>query len=146
MSWCSCRRMRSSRRVMFWWFQSGWGREICWTSNRTRCATFWSRFKKRRSRRRMGWEQPVSEFNKITGSAAAKRFTIPIFTSCPLSEEKRLELPRRGESCRRRNIKRSLRSCARPGRSREEDRRQKTEDRGQKTEDGGQRAEDRRYQ
>ena len=39
-----------------------------------------------------------------TGSAAAKPFTMPIFTSYPLLEEKRLELPLQGESCRRRNI------------------------------------------
>ena len=43
---------------------------------------------------------------KITGSAAAKPFTMRIFTSYPLSEGKRLELPRREESCRRRNITR----------------------------------------
>src|SRR5205814_8553741 len=71
------------------------------------------------SRRRKGWEQPVFEFNKITGSAAAKLFTTPIFTSYPLLEEKRLELRRQGESCRRRNITRSQRSCARPGRNKE---------------------------
>src|SRR2546429_785485 len=93
-----------------------------------RCVTCWRPCKKRRSRRRMGWEQPVFEFNKITGSAAAKPFTIPIFTSYPLLEEKRLELLRQGESCRRRNIRRSQRSCARPGRN---DRSQVT---GQKSE------------
>ena len=68
---------------------------------------------------KMGWEQPVSEFSKITGSAAAKPFTTPIFTSYPLLEEKRQELLRQGESCRRRNIRRSQRSCARPGRNKE---------------------------
>ena len=117
MSWCSCRRMRSSHRAMFWWFQSGWAREICWTSSLTRCVTFWSRFKKRRSHRRMGWEQPVFEFNKITGSAAAKPFTMPIFTSYPLLVGKRLELPRQEESSRRRNTSRSRISCARRGRN-----------------------------
>src|SRR5205085_7277803 len=53
--------------------------------------------------------------NKITDSAAAKPFTMPIFTSYLRLEEKRPELPRQGESCRRRNITRSQRSCARPG-------------------------------
>ena len=43
-----------------------------------------------------------SEFNKITDSAAAKPFTMRIFTSYPLLEEKRLELPRQEESSRRR--------------------------------------------
>src|SRR5437764_14724657 len=82
-----------------------------------RCVTSWRPCKKRRSRRRKGWEQPVFEFNKITGSAAAKPFIIPIFTSYPLLEEKRLELPRQGESSRRRNTSRSRISCARPGRN-----------------------------
>src|SRR5215472_1539717 len=125
---------------MFWWFQNGWAREICWISSRTRCVTFWSRFKKRRSRRRMGWEQPVFEFNKITDSAAAKPFTMPIFTSYPLSEEKRLELPRQGESCRMRSTTRSQRSCVRPGRS-EQTGGQKSEVRGQRSEVRGQRSE-----
>src|ERR1700739_2871476 len=65
----------------------------------------------------MGWGRLVFEFNKITGSAAAKPFTIPIFTSYPLLEEKRLELPRQEESSRWRNTSRSPRSCARPGRN-----------------------------
>src|SRR5215475_12549944 len=104
---------------MFWWFQNGWAREICWISNRTRCVTFWSRFKKRRSRRRMGWEQLVFEFNKITDSAAAKPFTMRIFTSYPLLEEKPLELPRQGESCRMRSTTRSQLSCVRRGRSKQ---------------------------
>src|ERR1051326_6702646 len=108
--------MRSSHRAMFWWFRNGWAQEICWISSLTRCVTFWSRFKRRGSRRRMGWGQLVFEFNKITGSAAAKPSSMPIFTSYPLSEEKRLELPRQGESCRRRNITRQRRSCVRPGR------------------------------
>src|SRR5215469_10493937 len=98
-------------------FRNGWARAISSTLSLMKCVTCWRRFKKRRSRRRMGWEQLVFEFNKITDSAAAKPFTMPIFTSYPLLEEKRLELPRQGESCRRRNITRQLRSCARPGRN-----------------------------
>src|SRR5207244_2763836 len=93
--------------------------EISWTLSRMRCVTCWRPCKKRRSRRRKGWEQPVFEFNKITGSAAAKPFTMPIFTSYPLLEEKRPELLRQGESCPRRNIKRSQRNCAQPGRNKE---------------------------
>src|SRR5213082_2880146 len=85
-----------------------------------RCVTCWRPCKKRRSRRRMGWEQLVFEFNKITGSAAAKPFIIPIFTSYPLLEEKRLELPPQEESSRRRNTNRSRISCARPGRNSDE--------------------------
>src|SRR5947207_14508094 len=81
------------------------------------CVTCWRPCKKRRSRRRKGWEQLVFEFNKITGSAAAKPFTMPIFTSYPLLVVKRLERPRREGSCRKRSIKTSQRSCARPGRS-----------------------------
>src|SRR5207237_9128415 len=103
-----------------------------------RCVTCWRPCKKRRSRRRMGWEQPVFEFNKITDSAVAKPFTMPIFTSYPLLEEKRLELLRQGESSRRRNTSRSRINCARPGpNDRSELRGQRTEDRGQRTEDRG---------
>src|SRR5262249_20368906 len=102
---------------MCWWFPSGWAQEICSISSLTRCVTFWSRFKKRRSRRKMDWGQLVFEFNKITDSAAAKPFIMPIFTSYRLFGEKPLELPRQGESCRKPNITRSQRSCARPGQS-----------------------------
>src|ERR1051325_1724880 len=80
-----------------------------------RCVPCSLRFKKLGSHRKTDWEQPVSECSQITGSAAAKPFTIRIFTSYPLSEAKRLELPRQGESWRRRNTSRSRISCARPG-------------------------------
>src|SRR5256885_14980821 len=73
-------------------------------------------FKKLGSHRKTDWEQPVSDCSQITGSAAAKPFTIRIFTSYPLLVGKRLERPRREGSCRKRSIKTSQRSCARPGR------------------------------
>src|SRR4051794_41844148 len=83
-----------------------------------KCVTCWRPCRKLPLRKRMGWEQAVSEFNKITGSAAAKPFTTPTFTLYLRLEDRHRELPRQGESCRRRNIKRSPRSCARPGRNR----------------------------
>ena len=106
MSWYSCRRMRSSHRAMFWWFRNGWAQEISLDLKPDEMRDLLVAVQKAAIAQKNGLEQRVSEFNKITGSAAAKPFTMPIFTSYPLSEEKRLELLRQGESCRRRNITR----------------------------------------
>src|SRR3954462_12039845 len=82
-----------------------------------KCATYWRRCRKPRLRKKMGWEQRVSEFNKITASAAAKPFTILTFTSSLRSAARPPVLLRRGESSRRQSITRQPRSCARRGRN-----------------------------
>src|SRR5262252_1706264 len=99
---------------MCWSYRNEWARAISSFLSLMKCVTCWRRFKKRRSRRKKDWEQLVFEFNKITDSAAAKPFTMLIFTSYPLSEEKPQELRRQGESCRMRSTTRSQGSCAQP--------------------------------